>query len=172
MEPYSRGRHWRIRSCWCGLRDLAVQPAQVGGSASFVMLHLTGAVFGPGAVVTVDLGYDVDQFGSLSGAEFWTRPLDPDRFGQTVRVTFSGPAGGVTLLEYGSGEPMDSNEFPYNQVSSRAATRTLMSFCTTVPTSNRSTRRVFDATTRSPGCRPRPRRPRVRSWGSQRQGSS
>ena len=82
--------------------DLVVQSALVGGSASFVMLHFTGAVFGPGAVVTVDLGYDVDQFGSVSGAEFWTRPLDPERFGQTVRVTFSGPAGGVTLLEYGS----------------------------------------------------------------------
>jgi hypothetical protein len=41
-------------------RDLVVQPALVGGSAGFVMVHLTGAVFGPGAVVTVDLGYDVD----------------------------------------------------------------------------------------------------------------
>jgi hypothetical protein len=95
-------------------RDLAVQPALAGGSASFAMLHFTGAVFGPGAVVTVDLGYDVEQFVSVAGAEFWTRPLDPGRFGQIVRVTFSGPAGGVTLLEYGSGEPIDSNEFPYS----------------------------------------------------------
>ena len=94
--------------------DLAVEPALVGGSACFVMLHFTGAVFGPGAVVKVDLGYDIDLFPAASGAEFWTRPLDPAKFAQSVRVTFSGTVGGVTLLEYGSGEPMDSNEFPYN----------------------------------------------------------
>src|ERR1700730_3190208 len=94
--------------------DLAVGPALVGGSASFVMLHFSGAVFGPGAVVKVDLGYDVDLFTAALGAEFWTRPLDPVRFGQSVRVTFSGTLGGVTLVEYGSGEPIDSNEFPYN----------------------------------------------------------
>src|SRR5689334_3894292 len=94
--------------------DLMVDPALVGGSASFVMLHLTGAVFAPGAVVKVDLGYDIDLFTAAAGAEFWTRPLDPAVFGQLVRVTYSGTTGGVTLLEYGSGEPMDSNEFPYN----------------------------------------------------------
>ena len=94
--------------------DLAIEPALVGGSPSFVMLHFTGAVFGPGAVVKVDLGYDVDLFTAASGTEFWTRPLDPVKFAQSVRVTFSGAVGGVTLLEYGSGEPIDSNEFPYN----------------------------------------------------------
>jgi len=94
--------------------DLAVEPALVGGSASFAMLHFTGAVFGPGSVVQVDLGYDVDLFTAASGAEFWTRPLDPARFAQSVRVTFSGTMGGVTLLEYGSGEPIDSNEYPYD----------------------------------------------------------
>src|SRR5690349_18389318 len=94
--------------------DLAVEPALVGGPPCFVMLHFTGAVFGPGAVVSVGLGYDVDLFTGTSGAEFWTRPLDPVFFGQSVRVTFSGSAGGVTLLEYGSGEPIDSNEFPFD----------------------------------------------------------
>lgn len=94
--------------------DLAVEPALVSGSACFVMLHFTGAVFGPGAIVQVDLGYDVDLFTAASGTEFWTRPLDPVRFAQSVRVMFSGTMGGVTLLEYGSGEPIDSNEYPYN----------------------------------------------------------
>jgi hypothetical protein len=74
--------------------DLAVEPALIGGSACFVMLHFTGAVFGPGAVVKVDLGYDVDLFPAASGAEFWTRPLDPVKFAQSVRViTFSGTIG-------------------------------------------------------------------------------
>jgi hypothetical protein len=96
------------------IHDLAVQPALVGGSASFVMLHFAGAVFGTGAVVKVDLGYDVDLFSAGAGTEFWSRPLDPARFAQSVRIIFSGPAGGVTLLEYGSGEPIDSNEFNWN----------------------------------------------------------
>src|SRR5690349_24965033 len=64
--------------------DLAIEPALVGGSPSFVMLHFTGAVFGPGAVVKVDLGYDVDLFTVASGTECWSGPLDPVKFRQSV----------------------------------------------------------------------------------------
>jgi V8-like Glu-specific endopeptidase len=94
--------------------EMVIEAAQVGGSACFALLHFTDSTLPVGASLRVDLGYAVEAFDSRSGADFWTRPLDPVAVGQKVTVTFNGPpSGGVTLAEYGSGEPLDSIEFPY-----------------------------------------------------------
>jgi hypothetical protein len=93
--------------------NMAVGAALVGGPPCFVMLHFASAVFSTGATIKVDVGYDVDLFGAGNGVEFWSRPIDPNRFAQTITVSYSGTMGGVTLTEYGSGEPIDSDEFNY-----------------------------------------------------------
>ena len=55
--------------------------------------------------IEVELGYPQDVFTAASGADVWTRPVDPALGPIIVRYIGSGTAGGVTLSEYGSGEP-------------------------------------------------------------------
>jgi len=79
------------------------QPALGGGDPRFVILHLTNLTLPGASKVEVDLGYDKDVITSAAGSETWSRPVDP-KLGPVV-VRFVGAAGGVTLAEYGSGEP-------------------------------------------------------------------
>jgi hypothetical protein len=79
------------------------QPALAGGVPRFVILHLTNLVLPGTSKVEIELGYGKDVITSAAGAEAWSRPVDP-KPGPIV-VRFVGAAGGVTLAEYGSGEP-------------------------------------------------------------------
>ena len=81
------------------------QPALSGGTPRFVMLHLTALDLPGGSRVEVELGYGQDVFTAGSPADVWTRPADPGPGPVVVRYVASGTTGGVTLAEYGSGEP-------------------------------------------------------------------
>jgi Trypsin-like peptidase domain/von Willebrand factor type A domain len=103
-QPATSPGTWRF--------DMQVDLAQAGGAPYFVILHFTNASIPAGGSVKVELGYDVDLFDAGDGRDFWSRPVDPNRFGQKIPVTFTGASGGVTLAEYGSGEPLDSIQGP------------------------------------------------------------
>jgi hypothetical protein len=81
-------------------------PALSGGSPRFVILHFSAMSFPAGARLEVDVGGGVDAFDS--GAEGWTRPIDPTGGPIAVRYLGSGTTGGVTLSECWSGEPMQT----------------------------------------------------------------
>ena len=81
------------------------QPALVGGTPRFVMLHLSALELPGASRVEVELGYGQDIFVAGGPADVWTRPADPALGPVVVRYVASGTAGGVTLAEYGSGEP-------------------------------------------------------------------
>jgi hypothetical protein len=85
--------------------DFTPGPAPGGGSPRFVILHFDAMSFPGTSRLEVNVRYGVDRFDAGSGADAWTRPVDP--LPGSVRVTYfgSGAIGGVTLLEYGSGEP-------------------------------------------------------------------
>lgn len=85
-------------------------PAAMGGTPRFVILHFTAMSLPGASRLEVDLGYDTDVFTNASGADAWTRPIDPAPGPITVRYIGPGPTGGVTLAEYGSGEPTQTNE--------------------------------------------------------------
>jgi hypothetical protein len=55
--------------------------------------------------VEIELGYAQDVFTATSGTDVWTRPVDPALGPIVIRYVGSGTAGGLTLSEYGSGEP-------------------------------------------------------------------
>ncbi len=80
-------------------------PAPLGGSPRFVILHFNAMSFPAGARLEVDLRYATDRFDAASGADAWSRPIDPGPGAIVIRYFGAGPTGGVTLLEYGSGEP-------------------------------------------------------------------
>ncbi len=80
-------------------------PAPLGGSPRFVILHFTALSFPAGARLEVDVRYDTDRFDATSGADAWSRPIDPLPGPIIIRYFGAGPSGGVTLAEYGSGEP-------------------------------------------------------------------
>ena len=69
------------------------------------MLHLTALDLPGGSRVEVELGYGQDVFTAGAPADVWTRPADPGPGPVVVRYVASGATGGVTLAEYGSGEP-------------------------------------------------------------------
>jgi hypothetical protein len=69
------------------------------------MLHFTNLAFPAGERLEVDLRYETETFTAASGPDAWTRPIDPKPGPIRIRYYGSGPAGGVTLAEYGSGEP-------------------------------------------------------------------
>lgn len=71
----------------------------------FVILHLTALDLPGASRVEIDLGYGQDVFTAGPETDVWTRPIDPN--GGPIRIRFVGtaPNGGVTLAEYGSGEP-------------------------------------------------------------------
>jgi hypothetical protein len=81
------------------------QPALTGGTPRFVLLHLTAMSLPGMSRVEVELGYSQDVFTAASGADVWTRPIDPAPGPVLLRYFGSGTVGGVTLSEYGSGEP-------------------------------------------------------------------
>src|SRR5262245_24507901 len=81
------------------------QPALTGGIPRFVLLHLTTMNLPGTSRVEVDLGYSQDVFTAASGTDVWTRPVDPALGPILIRYIGSGTTGGVTLSEYGSGEP-------------------------------------------------------------------
>ncbi len=88
-----------------GVWELPVTPgpALSGGLPRFVILHFTNMSFPTGSRLEVDVGYGTDVFDS--GAEGWTRPIDPAGGPIAVRYRGSGTTGGATLAEYWSGEP-------------------------------------------------------------------
>jgi trypsin-like peptidase/VWA domain-containing protein len=90
-----------------GVWELAFtpQPALTGGTPRFVLLHLTAMSLPGTSRVEVELGYSQDVFTVASGADVWTRPVDPAPGPVLIRYFGSGTVGGVTLSEYGSGEP-------------------------------------------------------------------
>lgn len=85
--------------------DFTPGPAPLGGSPRFVMLHFNAMSFPGSARLEVDLRYDTDRFDATDGADAWSRPIDPLPGPIAIRYFGSGPSGGVTLAEYGSGEP-------------------------------------------------------------------
>jgi Mg-chelatase subunit ChlD len=80
-------------------------PALAGGDPRFVLLHFTNLSFPAGERVEIDLGYDIDSIAAGSGADAWTRPVNPQLGPIRIRYFGAGPTGGATLAEYGSGEP-------------------------------------------------------------------
>ena len=62
-----------------GVWELAFtpQPALTGGTPRFVLLHLTAMSLPGTSRVEVELGYSQDVFTVASGADVWTRPVDP-----------------------------------------------------------------------------------------------
>ena len=86
-------------------RVFTPQPAHTGGGPRFVMLHLTNLNLPGSNKVVVNVGYGVDEFSAADGNDVWTRPIDPKVGPITIRYEGSGATGGVTLAEYGSGEP-------------------------------------------------------------------
>jgi hypothetical protein len=81
------------------------EPSLVGGTPRFVLLHLTAVNLAGGSRVEVELGYGQDVFIAGGPIDVWTRPIDPALGPIVVRYRASGATGGVTLAEYGSGEP-------------------------------------------------------------------
>lgn len=86
-------------------QSFSPDPALTGGIPRFVLLHLTAMSLPGPSRIEVELGYSQDVFTAASGADVWTRPVDPALGPIIVRYIGSGTAGGVTLSEYGSGEP-------------------------------------------------------------------
>jgi len=80
-------------------------PALSGGDPRFVLLHFNNMALPAGSRLEVDLRYGTDTFTGASGADAWTRPIDPKPGPIRIRYFGPGPAGGATLAEYGSGEP-------------------------------------------------------------------
>jgi Trypsin-like peptidase domain/von Willebrand factor type A domain len=80
-------------------------PALSGGDPRFVLLHFNALAFPAGERLEVDLRYGTDTIDAASGGDAWTRPIDSKGGPIRIRYFGSGPAGGVTLAEYGSGEP-------------------------------------------------------------------
>lgn len=76
-----------------------------GGDPRFVLLRFNALAFPAGERLEVDLRYGTDTIDAASGQDAWTRPIDPKGGPIRIRYFGSGPAGGVTLAEYGSGEP-------------------------------------------------------------------
>lgn len=86
------------------------QPALMGGTPRFVILHLTALSIPAGSRVEVPLGYATEVYTAASGTDVWTRPIDTNG---PIKVRFvGGPAGSATLGEYGSGEPTFTNYDP------------------------------------------------------------
>jgi V8-like Glu-specific endopeptidase len=82
-------------------------PAAAPGGTKFLILHFTGATFGPGDRLEVALGYDTDVFDSTSGSDFWSRPVK----GNSAAINFvdGGTGTGQALLsEYGRGEGLQN----------------------------------------------------------------
>jgi hypothetical protein len=84
---------------------LTPQPAATGGRPRFVILHFVNLQFPGASRLEVDVRYGTDTFTGASGADGWTRPIDPVPGPIRIRYFGSGTNGGVTLSEYGSGEP-------------------------------------------------------------------
>jgi hypothetical protein len=80
-------------------------PALMGGPPRFVMLHFSSMSFPGTSRLEVDVRYGTDTLAAASGADAWTRPVDPLPGPIRIRYFGSGTSGGVTLAEYGSGEP-------------------------------------------------------------------
>jgi hypothetical protein len=83
------------------------QDALTGGKPRFVILHFTSMTFPAGSSLRVNVGYggpgyDVDVF--TTDGDAWTRPIDPTP--GPIQITWTGAAGGATLAEYASGEPI------------------------------------------------------------------
>ena len=96
--PVGSGGFWQF--------DFTPQPALMGGEPRFVILHFNAMSFpSPGFRLDVSLRYETEQFTAASGTDIWTRPIDPRGTPIRIRYYGSGTSGGVTLLEYGSGEP-------------------------------------------------------------------
>ena len=95
------------------------QAALAGGTPRFVILHLTALDLPGTSRIEVDLGYGQDVFTASAGTDAWTRPINPNVGPVVIRYVGPGPTGGVTLGEYGSGEPWTTtypatpNDFTY-----------------------------------------------------------
>jgi hypothetical protein len=88
------------------------QAALVGGPPRFVILHLSALDLPGASRVEVDLGYGQDVFTAGPETDAWTRPIDPNGGPINIRFVGPGPNGGVTLAEYGSGEPSWPTTYP------------------------------------------------------------
>lgn len=69
----------------------------------FLMLHFTGAVFGSGDRIEVNVNYGTDIFDASSGPDFWSRPIE----GNSVGIDFidgGSGTGHASLSQYGRGE--------------------------------------------------------------------
>jgi len=88
--------------------DFIPRPGSLGGPR-FVILHFDNINLSPGAKLTVDLGYAVDQFTADSGSNFWSRPANTrEADGITIRpieIRITGGTGTARLFEFGAGEP-------------------------------------------------------------------
>lgn len=93
--------------------EFTPQPALAGGTPRFVLLHLNAMSLPGTSRVEVELGYSQDVFTATSGTDVWTRPVDPALGAVLIRYIGSGTTGGVTLSEYGSGEPWTTT-YPSN----------------------------------------------------------
>ena len=104
-------------------QSFSPDPALTGGIPRFVLLRLTAMSLPGPSRIEVELGYSQDVFTAASGADAWTRPVDPAPGPIIVRYIGSGPAGGVTLSEYGSGEPWTTT-YPPAQAWQNSVTNT------------------------------------------------
>lgn len=88
--------------------------APPSGTTKFMILHFVGVGMSAGDRLEVPLGNgDTDVFTSLSGPDFWTRPIK----GGTVAIRFvdGGSGTGVApLTEYGRGEGITNDGGPGN----------------------------------------------------------
>lgn len=79
------------------------------GGPRFVILHFDSVALSPGAKLTVDLGYAVDEFTADSGSSFWSRPAntrEPDgTTSRPIAIRITGGTGTARLFEFGTGEP-------------------------------------------------------------------
>ena len=117
------------------------------GGPRFVILHFDSVALSPGAKLTVDLGYAVDEFTADSGSSFWSRPAntrEPD--GSTSRPIAIRITGGTgTARISNSARVSPASRLDICQVHPRAVNPTATRFCIPIPMRSRSSRRAWSA---------------------------
>ncbi len=95
-----------------------VPPTGTLGNPRYVILFFDNVDLSPGAKLTVDLGYGIDEFSSGSGSSFWTRPantyntnIDPPGV-RPVPIRITAGSGSARLLQYGLAQPTQTGNPP------------------------------------------------------------
>lgn len=94
-------------------RNFSPTPAPAPGGTKFVILHFSAASFPGNNKLVVQLGWgENDEFTTTDGTDFWTRPikLAPDGTVTIHYIVDTMASGSATLLQYGRGEEISSND--------------------------------------------------------------